>query len=134
MIRRELLVFLVVGSLTVLVDFLTYRGLLWSGWSWTAGAKAAGFLAGTVFAYFANRAWTFGHRTHRPGTAWRFALLYAVTLGANVAVNATALGLLWGTAFAVQLAFLAATAVSTCLNFAGMKLFVFRAVVHPEAT
>lgn len=134
MIRRELLVFLVVGSLTVLVDFLTYRSLLWSGWIGTGAAKAAGFLAGTVFAYFANRAWTFGHRTHRSGTAWRFALLYAVTLGANVTVNAAALHLLTGTGFAVQLAFLAATGVSTCLNFLGMKLFVFKAVTHPEAT
>lgn len=134
MIRRELLVFLVVGSLTVLVDFLTYRGLLWSGVAWTGGAKAAGFLAGTVFAYFANRAWTFGHRSHRSGTAWRFALLYAVTLGANVSVNAAALRFLAGTGFAVQLAFLAATGVSTCLNFLGMKLFVFRAAMHPEST
>ncbi|WP_036169908.1 GtrA family protein [Massilia sp. 9096] len=134
MIRRELLVFLVVGSLTVLVDFLTYRGLLWSGMVWTGGAKAVGFLAGTVFAYFANRAWTFGHRSHRPGTAWRFALLYAVTLGTNVSVNATALRFLAGTGFAVQLAFLAATGVSTCLNFLGMKLFVFRVTIHPEST
>jgi putative flippase GtrA len=134
MIRKELLVFLVVGSLTVLVDFLAYRGLLWSGWPWIASAKAAGFLTGTVFAYFANRAWTFGSHAHPPGTAWRFALLYATTLGANVSVNAAALRALADTGFAVQFAFLAATGVSTCLNFLGMKLFVFRAIKHPEST
>jgi putative flippase GtrA len=134
MIRRELLVFLVVGSLTVLVDFLCYRTLLWSGVDSVALAKSAGFLAGTVFAYFANRAWTFGHRHHRPGTAWRFAVLYALSLGANVAVNGLVLQPLAGTAFAVQLAFLGATAVSTCLNFLGMKLFVFRGLSHPEPT
>lgn len=134
MIRRELLVFLVVGSLTVLVDFLAYRTLLWGGVPSVALAKGAGFLAGTVFAYFANRAWTFGHSAHRAGSAWRFALLYTVTLGANVLVNAATLDLLDGYGQAVQLAFLAATGVSTCLNFLGMKLFVFRALSHPEST
>lgn len=127
MIRRELLVFLVVGSLTVLVDFLSYRSLLWSGLVEVGPAKTVGFLAGTVFAYFANRAFTFGGHTHRRGTAWRFALLYACTLGANVGVNGWVLGMLGNDAWRVQAAFLVATAVSTCMNFLGMKLFVFRA-------
>lgn len=134
MIRRELLVFLVVGSLTVLIDFLSYRALLWTGWTGTGVAKAAGFIAGTLFAYFANRAFTFGHRTHAPGSAARFALLYALSLGANVGVNAAALALLAGMSLAVQGAFLLATGVSTCLNFLGMKLFVFREHTPIEAT
>ncbi|MDN4061357.1 GtrA family protein [Massilia sp. YIM B02769] len=134
MIRRELKVFLIVGSLTVLIDFLSYRALLWSALVPVGGAKAAGFLIGTAFAYFANRAWTFGSRPHRPGSAWRFALLYAVTLGANVAVNGAVLRMAGGFDHAVQLAFLAATGVSTCLNFLGMKLFVFRAHTQPEAS
>lgn len=132
MIRRELLVFLVVGSLTVLIDFLCYRTLLSTG-SGTGLAKASGFITGTVFAYFANRAFTFGHRAHAPGSAWRFALLYAVSLGANVGVNGAVLALLAGTALAVQGAFLVATGVSTCLNFLGMKLFVFRDHTPAEA-
>jgi putative flippase GtrA len=132
MIRRELLVFLVVGSLTVLLDFLSYRCLLWTGWTGTGTAKAAGFITGTVFAYFANRTFTFGHRTHAPGSAWRFALLYAVSLGANVGVNALALSVLAGMAMAVQGAFLVATGVSTVLNFLGMKWFVFHDRTSPE--
>jgi len=76
MIKRELGVFLVVGSLTVLFDFMTYRGLVWTSWLGIDLAKALGFLAGTLFAYFANRLWTFGHQEHAPGSSWRFALLY----------------------------------------------------------
>jgi len=134
MIRRELLVFLVVGSLTVLVDFLSYRALLWSGVADVGVAKAAGFLIGTLFAYFANRAYTFGGRPHRQGTAWRFALLYACTLGANVSVNGWVLGMLDAQPWKVQAAFLVATGVSTCMNFLGMKLFVFRAAGQSEMT
>jgi putative flippase GtrA len=132
MIRRELAIFLIVGCLTVLLDFLSYRGLIWSGLLGTSSAKAVGFLVGTVFAYFANRAWTFRQTVHAPGSAWRFFLLYAVTLAANVSVNAAALALMFGVGIALQAAFVLATGVSTILNFLGMKFFVFksRAIVE----
>jgi putative flippase GtrA len=127
MIKRELALFLVVGSLTVMVDFMVYRSLVWMGLVGIDMAKAISFLVGTVLAYCANRFWTFGHKLHAPGSAWRFALLYAATLGANVVVNALALALLADAVAAIQLAFLLATGVSASLNFLGMKLLVFKA-------
>ena len=129
MIRRELAVFLIVGSLTVVIDFLAYRKLLWSGVLPLSMAKATSFLIGTAFAYFANRAWTFNRQSHASGSAWRFMLLYALTLGANVVINATVLHLLTDAAMvtsAMHIAFLLATGVSAFLNFVGMKLFVFK--------
>lgn len=126
MIRREISIFLVVGTLTVLVDFLTYRGLF-SMQCPVDVAKGISFVCGTVFAYFANRFWTFGHKQPGPGSVQRFALLYALTLAANVSVNAAMLMLLSKqAAWALQIAFLSATAVSASMNFVGMKLFVFR--------
>jgi putative flippase GtrA len=124
--RREASIFLVVGGLTVLLDFLVYRGWVWTGLTGTDAAKALGFLTGTVFAYFANRAWTFGSARHAAGSAPRFIVLYALTLGANVLVNAWMLAVCAGFAAAVEAAFLAATAVSATLNFIGMKFYVFR--------
>jgi len=129
MIRRELSIFLVVGITTVLIDFTVYRGLVWSGLPISA-AKSAGFLAGTIFAYVANKVWTFGRPSHSPGSVWRFALLYSVTLGANVLINALALRALEGSALAVQIAFLLATGTSASLNFVGMKYFVFSGVAQ----
>ncbi|MFC0138785.1 GtrA family protein [Erwinia mallotivora] len=126
MIKKELAIFLIVGSLTVLVDFSAYRILVGPGTFNINVAKAAGFLTGTLFAYFANRFWTFGHKPHHSGSAWRFIALYAVTLGANVLVNSLALRLFAATFAPVQLAFLVATGLTACLNFLGMKLFVFR--------
>lgn len=134
MIRRELGVFLIVGSLTVLVDFLTYRGLLWAGLFGVDLAKATGFLCGTVFAYFANKAWTFAHTQTGSGSVFRFVLLYGLTLGANVLVNSAVLALCAGVAFAIQIAFLLATGTSAVLNFLGMKFFVFRASSSTEPT
>lgn len=133
MIRREAAIFLVVGSLTVVVDFLVYRSLVWFDLLGIDTAKAVGFVAGTLFAYFANRYWTFGHKRAMPGSWYRFIILYALTLGANVAVNAGMLGLLAEVPWSIQFAFLVATAVSATLNFLGMKFFVFKAHVAQEA-
>ena len=127
MIRRELGIFLVVGSLTVLIDYLTYRSLTWGQFLAVDTAKGAGFVTGTVFAYIANRFWTFGHKQHAAGSTWRFALLYAVTLSTNIGINALALNALNALSGAVQFAFLIATAVSATMNFVGMKSFVFKA-------
>lgn len=126
MIKREFAIFLVVGALTVLLDFGLYQGLVRWGVLGVDMAKAISFLFGTVFAYFANRFWTFGKYSHVPGTMWRFALLYAITLTANVLVNAWVLRLLAAASGATLGAFLFATGVSAALNFLGMKLFVFK--------
>ena len=132
MIKRELVIFLIVGGSTVLVDFMTYRGLIQFQVMEVDMAKATGFLVGTLFAYFANRFWTFGHKSHAPGSAWRFLILYVSTLGANVIVNAFSLKLFADTAAVFQLAFLLATGVSACLNFMGMKFIVFKSLPTSE--
>lgn len=126
MLGRELVVFIIVGSLTVLMDFLSYRGLVDGLAVQVDIAKGSSFLIGTIFAYFMNRTWTFGRVTHSSGTAWRFVGLYAVTLGANVLVNTWALDIFRQASAVVQLAFLLATGVSAALNFVGMKWFVFK--------
>jgi putative flippase GtrA len=127
MITRELRIFLVVGCLAVLVDFCAYRSLIWLGITGVDTAKALGFLSGTVLSYTANRHWTFAHQPHAPGSLWRFAALYAATLGLNVLINASALTILAGSRVAVQTAFLLATGISAATNFLGMKVFVFKA-------
>jgi len=132
MIKRELVMFLIVGASTVLVDFLTYLGLIGLQLMEVDMAKVTGFLVGTLFAYFANRFWTFGHKSNASGSAWRFSALYASTLGANVLINALSLKLLADMANAFQFAFLLATGVSACLNFLGMKFFVFKPISTPR--
>ena len=126
MIRREITVFLIVGTLTVLIDFLTYRLLLWQGVLGIDISKGISFLVGTMFAYFANCFWTFGYKAGSARSATRFVLLYSLTLSANVAINALILKVLGGVPGVFYLAFMIATGASAALNFVGMKLFVFR--------
>ena len=126
MIRREAAIFLVVGTLTVVVDFSSYQSLIWAGVGHSF-AKAFGFIAGTIFAYFANKYWTFSHARQATNSVPRFAALYAITLGVNVLVNQGVLNLMGFEALWVTLAFVLATGVSAVLNFMGMKFFVFYA-------
>ncbi len=87
MIKREASIFLIVGLLTVGIDFLTYRGLINLQITNLDYAKGIGFLTGTVFAYFANRFWTFGHTHHTSKSIWRFIVVYSITLTSNILVN-----------------------------------------------
>ena len=120
--------FLVVGGITVLIDYLSYRLLLLAGLEPVGLAKSLGFIAGTAFAYVANRSLTFAAQGQPVfGTLWRFGVLYLLTLAANVLVNGLLLQALESRSYAVQLAFIAATATSATLNFVGMKHFVFGA-------
>lgn len=123
-LRREVLVFLIVGGTTVLIDFLFYTILLWSDVA-HAPAKAAGFITGTVFAYFANRIWTFQARHTSLRNIVPFCILYCSTLLVNVGTNAAVLAVLGTGRVSVFLAFLSATGISAILNFVGMKFFVF---------
>ena len=87
-------------------------------------AKAAGFIAGTLFAYFANRHFTF----EAQGGVRVFAAflgVYAVTLGCNVAVNHATLAVFPPGEVSLAIAFVLATAVSATLNFVGMRFAVF---------
>jgi len=123
MIKREIVIFLFVGTATVFVDFLTYQGLMKAGFIPIYVAKTAGFLAGTLFSYFANKFWTFGQKTYVAGSVWRFSLLYIATLFVNVFINSTSLKFT-----SMSVSFLAATGISAVLNFLGMKLFVFKPI------
>lgn len=124
MIKRELSIFLVVGCLTVALDFMVYRGLSHFFLCDISLAKAIGFIGGCIFAYLANRFWTFKQQSTRSGSLWRFTLVYAVGLVANVLINQGVLSS-WDSPAALYVAFLVATGVSATLNFMGMKWFVF---------
>jgi putative flippase GtrA len=86
-------------------------------------SKACGFLAGSITAFILGRIFTFQSNGKIHKELGRFVVLYASTFFSNVAVHETfyRVGLDFG-----WIPFLAATAVSTVLNFLGQKYFVFR--------
>jgi putative flippase GtrA len=126
MIGRQLSTFVLVGCITVLIDFLVYQSLLLSNTLTVEIAKGGGFVIGTCFAYFANRAWTFRTEQSSRFSLWKFLILYPVTLVINVTINSATLTILAESLIEIYVAFGLATMVSASLNFVGMKYVVFR--------
>lgn len=121
---KEILYFLIVGILTVLIDYLVYslsRNLIIN----TTQAKAFGFISGTVFAFLANRNITFKNHDNIWGHLYKFLILYSGSLFINVTINNSLLNWLTDFQYKVQLSFLIATLTSAIINFIGMKYFVF---------
>ena len=122
--KKQLGRFLIVGATTVLIDFLTYRMLIRMGLSvWIS--KAVGFIAGTIFAYFTNKTWTFQAKVGGRRVFIKFLLVYFINLGINVSVNSGLVAVLGKEEIDLWSAFVAATGCSATLNFLGMKFLVF---------
>jgi len=131
MLRRQFSIFLVVGFSTVVVDYITYRLLLTREIFGLDTAKTVSFLVGTLYAYFANRYWTFSSSASVINSVGRFIVLYSVTLFANVAVNSSSLKIMqtipyFSNQYLITISFMVSTAVSASLNFFGMKFWVFQ--------
>ena len=131
-LKREIGIFLVVGLLTVGIDFLIYRGFIYLqpfGLDNINIAKGFSFISGTIFAYFANRFWTFNRQTTGSGSVFRFVVVYIIGLIANIAINYLCVEWFSSPALAMEytllIAFILATGVSASFNFIGMKFFVF---------
>ena len=132
MIRRELVVFIIVGSLTFAIDYFVYTCMMTFMHFSVELAKVIGIMAGTTSAYVVNRLWTFNHTHYSIGSIWRFLGLYLVTLSINVGINSGALRLLGDKSIAVFIAFTLAAGITASLNFIGMRYFVFK--THKNAT
>jgi putative flippase GtrA len=124
--HREFKIFLIVGLLNVGVDYSVYHGLIYLLRMDINISKAIAFVAGALFAYVANRFWTFRGALYGSGSFMRFATLYAGTLIANVVMNWLALNVFDYLPYKIQLAYIVTTGATAALNFMGMKFYVFR--------
>ncbi len=124
-LEYELFRFLIVGSTTVFVDLVCYFVLLSMGYD-THTSKGISFSVGTIFAYFANRSYTFQASKRGSLKFFIFCILYLSTLIVNIFTNEAILELMGRTNISFVLAFILATILSAILNFIGMKYYVFQ--------
>lgn len=118
--------FLLVGSTSVLIDFIIYLCLLIVFGLGTGLSKGIGFSGGALFAYFANRGFTFNSSTKGLFVFLLFCTLYITTLSVNIATNELGLSFFGKGSFGIGLSLFIATGLSALLNFIGMKYFIFR--------
>lgn len=128
--RRHLLRFLAVGVLSVSTDlgifFLLNRRL---GWAYGV-AKGVSYVSGMLLGFGLNKWWAFGSRRSAAGEATTYVILYGCSLGVNVltaqGVKLRALNLGLGEGAAWAAGFLAATLLTTVLNYLGLRFITFR--------
>lgn len=120
MLIGQLARFGVAGLANVGVDLSVYSALLFLGapiWA----SKAAAFVCGTAFAYWANRTWTF--RASR-GSTRKFAAvaaLYSASMAVNVGVNSLVIAIMDDRPFSRTVAYCCALVLSATINFVGMR-------------
>jgi putative flippase GtrA len=126
MIKREFGFFVVNGLISVTIAYVVYRGLVASGLV-IEMANGIAYLAGMVYGFFANKRLAFrdGEKTSTAKVV-RYILLHTGSLLVNVVTNSLMLGFLRHLPFDLFISFLAATAISTILNFIGLKYWVFK--------
>ena len=118
--------FLLVGSTSVLIDFIVYLFLLLVLGLETNISTGFGFSSGALFAYFANRRFTFKSPAKGFFAFSLFWALYVTTLFVNISTNELSLSVFGGNSFGIGLSLFIATGLSALLNFVGMKYLVFR--------
>ena len=122
---RQVLIFIIIGLITVLIDYLTYRCLFFF-FSNVNIAKSIGFAFGSIFSFVTNRKITFNIKEHFSIHLIKFTLLYLNSMLINVFVNSILLELLIKSNLKVQISFIFATIISATINFIGMKYVVFK--------
>lgn len=116
--------FAIIGAANVGVDLSVYVGLLTVGWPvWLS--KAIAFVCGTIFAYFANRTWTFKSSDRSLIVFASVSGLYVCSMAVNVSLNSLIILLLHDFAGQKIIAYLGALLPSAAMNFLGMK-YLFR--------
>jgi putative flippase GtrA len=92
----------------------------------TEVSKGIGFSSGALFAYFANRRFTFNSSTKGFFAFSLFWVLYITTLTVNIVTNELSLSIFGEEGFGIGLSLFIATGLSALLNYFGMKYVVFR--------
>jgi len=125
LLENEVNRFILVGSTTVIIDLSVYSFLLFLDLD-TYVSKGISFNVGAIFAFYANKKFTFKSKTKDSFKFILFLILYLATLGVNVSLNEIILSLIGKSELSLFIAFVIATMISATINFLGMKYIVFK--------
>ena len=114
--------FLIVGAFSVVIDAGAYWTFIHSDHLEPENAKRLSFVLGALFAFFANRSFTFRVEEKNIYQPTFFVILYFISFIANTVSH----DFVYNVSAHAPVAFLVATAVSTILNYLGQKFYVFR--------
>ena len=118
----EIFRFLIVGGIAVVIDGVCYALMVRTVGLEHGFSKRLSFVFGSIWAFFANKHYTFTSSAPLGREIILFALLYLSSFLANGWVH----DITWKISSKDWLSFLSATVTSTVINFLGQKFIVFR--------
>ena len=119
--KKELVIYLIVGLIVVLVDFISYN-LYNSKFSIDFSlSKRLSFLTGSTFSFFLNKYFTFKSPKWKISEIFSFSVIYFSSFVLNSFTHDVLLNYLSG-----NYPFIIATFVSVLINYLGQKLIVFK--------
>ncbi len=123
--NSQIFKFLIVGMTTVFIDYIFYYCLFLIGIT-TDISKGVSFIIGAIFAYVANKYFTFNYYEYSNRSILFFCILYLISLTVNIYTNEFFLRSLSNLIFNFEISFIVATMISAAINFIGMKYIVFK--------
>ena len=119
--NREIIKFIVVGVLAVLIDGTTYALMVRAIGFEHGLSKRVSFILGSIWAFFANKYYTF----NSPAPARKEIVLFSILYITTYFVNGWIHDITWKKSDLDWLSFLTATTTSTVINYLGQKFVVF---------
>ena len=119
--NSEIIKFIVVGVLAVLIDGTTYALMVRAIGFEHGLSKRVSFILGSIWAFFANKYYTF----NSPAPARKEIILFSILYITTYFVNGWIHDITWKKSDLDWLSFLTATTTSTVIHYLGQKFVVF---------
>ena len=123
--KKEIITFLIIGTLTVLIDYFFYNFFYFVLNLSISLSKGLSFVLGAIFSYYGNNTWTFSNNLIIGFNVLSFIVLYLTSLSINIYINNQLLSNFPNQFMIYQFAFLFSTIISAMVNYFGMKYYVF---------
>jgi putative flippase GtrA len=123
---HKVFLFCFAGGIATLIDLLFFN-IFFIASSIFVLSRIGGILVSMIFNFIFNRNLTFKARNKKvKNQAWKFIILYAFSMSANVLVGKGVLLLLNDSLLSANIAAIAGLAVSIPISFLGSMLWVFK--------
>ncbi len=122
--KEQLTKFLIVGGFSTILNYAIFYGLYKLIGIYYLLSSAIGFLSGVVFGYFFNKTWTFQSKSKARMEIVKYYLVYIFSLFFSLVILRIEVEY-----FMINplIANIITISITTIINFAGTKFFVFRA-------
>ncbi len=115
--------FIITGIIATIISYTTFLICLHVFSIHYILANIITFCIGTSFGYNCNKRWSFGGEHHKSSHIVEYLAVYLTSLGVSIIILKITVDIM---GIIPEIAFFISLCVTTCINFLGIKFFVFK--------